>query len=202
MKAPQSTGATERRQYWRARQLALYYQAVFQVVSVVGDEASSILDVGSADTDYINWFDWIPKRTQLNLGFRSDAPAGVERIATDFLTWTPPHKYDVVLCMQVLEHVDEVEAFCAGLKVVARGLVVSVPYKWREGGTKGHIHDPVDEAKLAGWMQLKPNHWLIVPEPFGPKRLIAYYDIEGGPQTRIPRAVSRERIACRGQTRP
>ncbi|TQE97100.1 MAG: hypothetical protein FKY71_16290, partial [Spiribacter salinus] len=53
--------------YWGRRKSSLYYQATFQVVSVVGDDARSVLDVGSADTDYINWFDWIPQRTQLNL---------------------------------------------------------------------------------------------------------------------------------------
>lgn len=199
MTQTQRDKAPERKKYWKSRKAALYYQAVYQVVSAVEVDAKSILDVGSADTDYINWFDWIPQRTQLNLGFRSKTPEGVERIATDFLQWSPAQKYDLVLCLQVLEHVPEVEAFCDRLKAVARRLVVSVPYKWSEGGHKDHVHDPVDEKKLQSWMKLRPNHKLIVQEPFGPRRLIAYFDIEGGERTRIPREVTLEKIASRAR---
>lgn len=197
MTGTQQNKAPGRGKYWRSRKSALYYQAVYQVVSAVEDNAKSILDVGSAETGYINWFDWIPQRTQLNLGFRGKPPEGVERVKADFLHWTPSQKYDLVLCLQVLEHVEEVEAFCQRLKAVARHLVISVPYKWRAGGHKDHVHDPVDEDKLKSWMALKPNHRLIVQEPFGPRRLIAYYDIEGGESTRIPREVTLKKIADR-----
>lgn len=183
--------------YWNTRKNSLYYHAVYQVVSVVGDEAKTILDVGSADTDYINWFGWIPSRTQLNLGFKRTAPEGVDRIKADFLKWTPPQEYDVVLCLQVLEHVPDAETFCERLKSAARHLVVSVPYKWRAGGHKEHVHDPVDEAKMFGWMKRKPNHSLVVPEPFGPRRYIAYYNLEADENERIPRETSRALIAKR-----
>ncbi|MCC6001628.1 MAG: hypothetical protein JJU19_12310 [Pararhodobacter sp.] len=72
-----------------------------------------------------------------------------------------------------------------------------MPYKWRAGGHKDHVHGPVDEDKLKSWMALKPNHRLIVQEPFGPRRLIAHYDIEGGESTRIPREVTLKKIADR-----
>jgi hypothetical protein len=116
-------------------------------------------------------------------------------VSANFLTWTPPKKYDVVTCLQVLEHVTEAELFCDRLKAAARQLVVSVPYKWKKGWTKHHVHDPVDEDKLGGWMKRKPNHSLIVPEPFGPKRYIAYYNLEADENARIPRETSRALIA-------
>ena len=183
--------------YWNSRKTNLYYQAVYQFVSVVGDDAESILDVGSAETDYINWFDWIPQRTQLNLGFRHAAPQGVNRIRADFFKWDPPHKFDVVLCLQVLEHVVEAGTFCDRLKATARQLIISVPYKWKKGAHDAHVHDPVDEDKLFGWMGRRPNHARIVHEPFGPRRLIAWYDLEGGENARIAPGAAKDRKARR-----
>lgn len=172
-------GAGSESAYWDKRRQMLYYKAIFQVVSVVGKEARSIIDIGSAETDYVSWFGWIGEKAQLNLGFTGQLP-GVERISTDFLSWEDERTFDVALCLQVLEHVPDPAAFCDRLQRTARRLVISVPYKWG-GNAPGHIHDPVDESKLQGWMGRKPNYSMIVREPFGPARLIAYYDIERGP---------------------
>lgn len=173
---------TQKRKYWRSRADLLYYRAVFQVVCGIGADARSIIDVGSADTRYVSWFDWIDRKVQLNLAFPNKAGVpGVERIEADFLHWEPAETFDLALCLQVLEHVAEPRAFCEKLKRLASGLVVSVPYNWKAGKTKGHVHDPVDEQKLLNWMDIEPNYKLIVREPFGPARLIAYYDRVRGP---------------------
>src|SRR5690606_1841152 len=113
--------------YWERRKHYLYYRAVYQIVSVVGKDARSILDVGSANAEYIRWFYWIERRVQLNLSFRGELE-GVERITANFLEWEP-QRFDVTLCLQVLEHVPEVERFCERLKETAPRLVISVPYK-------------------------------------------------------------------------
>ena len=191
------TGAPLEKKYWNSRKNSLYYSAVYQFVSVVGEGATSILDVGSADSDFINWFQWIPDRTQLNLGFKSETPPGIKRIKADFFEWYPESRYDVVLCMQVLEHIEDIGTFCEKLKATARRLVVSVPYKWRESGTPGHVHDPVDEQKLKSWMGVSPNYDLIVREPFGPSRYIAFYDIENGPSNKFPPGYAKELILKR-----
>jgi len=183
-------------EYWDARRESLYYRAVFQVVSVVGRDAASILDVGSAETDYILWFHWIGRKVQLNTRFRSELE-GVERVRANFFDWQPPEPFDVTMCLQVLEHITDAPAFCDRLKAASRRLVISVPYKWH-GGTPGHVNDPVDETKLHQWMGLKPNYSMTVEEPFGPRRLIAYYDLVNGPKARIPRAVAKVAIAEKG----
>jgi hypothetical protein len=91
------------------------------------------------------------------------------------------------LCLQVLEHVPDVAAFARKLLRTTPHLIVSVPYRW-EPGEADHIHDPVDEVKLASWFGRKPNYRLVVREPFFKKRrMIAYFDREN-PARRITKA--------------
>ncbi len=197
--APAPAPSGGRAPYWAGRFDSLYYRAVYQIVAVAGDGARSVIDIGSAETDYVTWFDWIDEKVQLNRGFTREGPEGVRRISADFLAWAPDKVYDIGLCLQVLEHVEDAKGFCDRLKAVARQLVVSVPWMWPAGRVASHIHDPVDEAKLHGWMGLRPNFQMQVTEPFGPTRLIAWYDLEHGPAHRIPRELSRARIAARAR---
>jgi hypothetical protein len=141
--------------YWNARRQMIYYQALYQFVCVVGRNAGSLIDIGSASAQYVDWFQWIPARYILDFRI-AKKPEGVTCIESDFLAYEPQQKFDVVLCLQVLEHVPNPAAFCAKLKSIARQLLVSVPYKWL-GNTPGHIHDPVDEKKLEGWMGSSPT---------------------------------------------
>jgi hypothetical protein len=180
--------------YWNDRKHMLYYKALFQMISVVGYDARSLIDVGSSSAEYITWFGWIERRVQLNKGSFKGTLPGIERINADFFEWTPDDTYDVTLCSQVLEHVRDPRRFCDRLKSISRRLVISVPYNWRAGGTPGHVQDPVDEVKVRSWMGLKPNHQAIIREPFGPARYIAYYDLEQGERYRIPREFSRQAV--------
>jgi hypothetical protein len=66
-----------------------------------------------------------------------------------------------------------------------------VPYKWPGGTHPEHVHDPVDEKKLRNWMGRAENYSMIVREPFGSVRLIAYYDIDN-PEARIDMRTARE----------
>ena len=182
--------------YWNARRQMIYYQALYQFVCVVGRNAESLIDVGSASAQYVDWFHWIPSRHILDFRIPRK-PEGIICIESDFLTFEPPQKFDVVLCLQVLEHVPDPGTFCSKLKSIARQLLISVPYKWL-GNTPGHIHDPVDEKKLEGWMGIKPNNSQIVTEPFRESRLIAYYDVENGPSYRLDKAFIQDAIRERG----
>lgn len=156
----------------------LYYKALYQYVCIVGYDAKSIIDVGSASSEYLNWMQWIPSRDMLDFKI-SKKSEGIRSIEIDFFDFYTETKYDVALCCQVLEHVEDPEKFCAKLKTICKRLIVTVPYKWY-GFTPGHIHDPVDEIKLKSWMGIEPNNFQIISEPFRESRLIAYYDIEGG----------------------
>jgi hypothetical protein len=186
--------------YWESRRHLIYYKAIFQIVSAIGNDAQSIIDIGSHNTEYIIWFYWIKKKVQLNKKklLRASTLPGVERISIDYYDYVPENIFDVVLCLQVLEHVSDPAEFCRKLQMTGKRLVVSVPYKWPAGLSPGHIHDPVDEMKLKTWMGRSPNYSMTVTEPFGPTRLIAYYDLmEGNAAAPIPRQHAREVIAER-----
>ena len=102
----------------------------------------------------------------------------------------------MVLCCQVLEHVAEPAAFCRHLRDVATNLIVTVPYRWL-GNSPGHINDPVDETKLEGWMEIKPNAWQLVQEPFREQRLIALYNLGEDPEFRYKKELVLAAIAQR-----
>ncbi len=199
--APGDAGLTAHRElgYWGARKQMIYYQVLYQYVCVIGRDARSLIDVGSASAQYVEWFHWIPARHILDFRIPKK-PQGITCIESDFLSYEPQQKFDVVLCLQVLEHVPDCAAFCAKLKSIARRLLVSVPYKWL-GNTPGHIHDPVDEKKLESWMGIRPNNSQIVTEPFRESRLIAYYDLENGPSFRFEKSYIQDAIRERALER-
>lgn len=164
--------------YWAGRSDLLYYQYFRMIIRCVGKDAGSMIDIGSGNAPYLEWFDWIGKRVSVDIRtpYRS---ATVEGIKGDIHKLAFPEKFDICTCMQVMEHVPEAGLFAQRLLELGKLLVVSVPYKWPAGKTNGHIHDPVDLDKLTTWFGRKPNYSQIVKEPFtGSKgrRLIALYD--------------------------
>jgi hypothetical protein len=70
------------------------------------------------------------------------------------------------------------------------------------GEAVGHIHDPVDEHKLATWMQVPPNSWQIVQEPFREGRLLAYYNLIEGPSAHFDKEFIFRAIAERASFAP
>ena len=162
--------------YWEKRETMLYYQAVRALVEGINPTARSIVDVGSSGCPYLDWFPRVPRRTSIDLR-KPYSGDEIESITIDFLRWEPEIKYDLALCLQVLEHVPDAKPFAQKLLTVAECLVISVPYKWKAGKTKNHIHDPVDEAKLADWFGRAPNFSYLVREiDTGVRRLIQVYE--------------------------
>lgn len=179
--------------YWESRKHMLYYKSVFQFACVAGYDAQSVIDVGSASAEYLQWLHWIPERAMLDFRIPKKVE-GFTCIETDFFDFKPEKTYDLALCCQVLEHVEDPKAFCDKLKTISKRLLITVPYKWR-GNAPGHLHDPVDEAKLRSWMQVAPNCQQVVSEPFRASRLVAYYDLENGPKERFEKGFVFEAIA-------
>ncbi len=167
--------------YWADRQDMLYYRCVFQLASVVAADAGSLIDVGSRSCGYLDWFHWVGSKTSLDIDNPYTAP-GVVPVRADFLEWKPDRSYDLVLCLQVLEHLsdEDVKAFAGKLLELGSQIIVSVPYMWPAGGESGHLQDPVTPEKLDSWMGRKPNAFYIVEEPLGEpgfnRRLVAHYN--------------------------
>lgn len=163
--------------YWLKRQNSIYIFAIKQIVRVLGERAQSIVDVGSNGCPYLDWFDWIPERCSLDLR-KPYVSKGVTSITADFLKHDFQKKFDVLTCLQVVEHVPDAGAFCKKLLETAQVLIVSVPYQWKAGQTKGHIHDPISLDKMNGWFGREPNYHIIIQEvESSARRLICVYDV-------------------------
>ena len=100
--------------------------------------------------------------------------AGVETVVADFNDFEPRRRFDLVLCLQVLEHLDRPRPFARKLLGAGRTTIISVPHEWPGWVTEEHVHDPVDESKLRAWTGRDPTETAIV-EDLGMERLIAVY---------------------------
>ncbi len=167
--------------YWRERSDLIYYKYIDYMVRVAGSHAKSIIDVGSGNSPYLEWFDWIDEKVSVDIRAPYSS-SRVKSITANILEYDFTKRYDICMCLQVLEHVDDPISFARKLFDLSDTVIISVPYKWPKGQTTGHIHDPVDEYKLELWTGRKPNYSIIVKEPFQgtskDSRLIAIYNCD------------------------
>ena len=162
--------------YWERRMDMLYYQYVDYIVRTLGHDAQSMIDVGTASCPYLEWFDWIPEKVSFDMAtpYQSENVVGVQG---DLMNYDFGREFDILTCLQVLEHVPEAGKFARRLLEISKTVVISVPFKWGADTVRDHIHDPIDGKKLRRWMGRKPNYSIVVEEPFRkPRRLIAIYD--------------------------
>jgi hypothetical protein len=113
--------------------------------------ARSVIDVGSHNCHYVNDLGWIPYRERIDLHPQEELPGAVTKQA-DFLQYEPGRVFDLVLCLQVIEHLEDPAAFCRKLMATGKLVILSVPYKWPRKSYIGHLHDPIDKAKLRRWL--------------------------------------------------
>jgi hypothetical protein len=135
--------------YWEERRQMAYYREVIRLARQFAPTARSVLDVGPHGTPLVCELDWIPDKTVVDLA-KVEIP-GVTCLQMDFLQYMPSQVFDLVLCLQVLEHVPLAEAFARKLLDTGRTVIISVPFRWPAGVCKPHVHDPVDREKLLGW---------------------------------------------------
>ncbi len=150
-----------------------YYAQVLAFAHEYAPVGGSVVDVGGRDCGYIQWFDWFERKVIIDLKPPPASP-GVETLAGDFLTWQPAVRFDLALCLQVLEHLNDPALFCRKLLQTARTVIVSVPYRWPRGLCRYHLQDPVDEAKLISWAGLRPRDQSIVRDG-NRERLVAVF---------------------------
>ncbi|WP_232281902.1 class I SAM-dependent methyltransferase [Roseobacter sp. SK209-2-6] len=157
----------------------MYCSYLDYIVRTLGRDAGSLIDIGTAQCPYLEWFDWIPNRTSFDMvqPYQSKTVTGIQG---DFLDHDfGSASYDIVTCLQVLEHIPEPVEFSRKLLSLGKTIIVSVPYNWPKSAADDHIHDPIDYEKLTQWMGREANYHIVVQEPFRGKvgkRLIAIYD--------------------------
>lgn len=165
--------AVRRVVYWRRRVEDHYYSEVFRLAEEHAIAGGSVLDVGALEARMLTRLSKFRKRVALDRG-KISPQEGVETIRANFFEWTPTERFDLVLCLQVLEHVPDAKTFAGRLFAAGRTVIISVPYRWPRGKCKGHVHDPVDEEKLRSWTGRDPTFQVVVKDKS--ERLIAVYE--------------------------
>lgn len=134
----------------------------------------SVLDIGCMDTPTATWGTF-SRRYAVDRWRLPNLP-GVVGIQGEWpkCRVSLPVNFDVVACLQVLEHIQDVVPFTQAIfDVATKAVILSVPYKWSTDATPYHVHDPVDEAKLRSWTNRNPDEIRITER----KRLVALYVI-------------------------
>ncbi len=162
------------RTYWEGRKDFRYFAEVTRMARAYAAAAETVLDVGPHQTTFVTQLSWIRHKTAIDLHNRPKM-RGVQGIRGDFMEFEPPQRFDLVICLQVMEHLVEPAPFARKLLRDGHRVIVSVPYRWPKGQCKYHPQDPVDEDKIKAWMG---RDWLehAIVEDAGMRRMVAVYE--------------------------
>ena len=142
------------------------------------ESGNTILDVGPFDAPTVLCGKF-SRRITVDGQDRPDLP-GVEKIiarwpdAASLIT----EPVDLVLCMQVIEHIADYQPFVEALFRVGERVIISLPWKWAADACKYHAHDPIDDEKLVKLIPWQPLSRYVVTEDDGVSRIILFYDEE------------------------
>jgi hypothetical protein len=161
--------------YWERRRQFGYYAEAVRLARAHAPDGGSVLDVGSNETDVVGALEWFDRRVVLDR-MLLEPRRGVETIMIDFMNYEPHDSFDVVLCLQVLEHIADPAPFARKLLATGRTVIVSVPYVWPAGVVANHLHDPIDEQTLRAWTGREPDETSVVVDN-GKERLLAVYSL-------------------------
>lgn len=159
--------------YWDSRRHLRYYREAVRLAREHVPGGGRVLDVGAHEAELLRELDWFERRVALDVRYVMPR-SGVETVVGDFRDYRPDGDFDLVLCLQVLEHLPDPSAFARKVLATGRTAIVSVPYRWPADARDSHRHDPVDEAKLRAWTGAEPVESSLVEDPGG-WRLVCVY---------------------------
>ncbi len=170
--------------YWQARREhnRVYYGHATALAKKYAAGAASLIDVGNRGCEYVYEWDWIHDKTVLDLSdeiFRLDDT--VQKIQQDFLAWRPERQYDLVTCLQTLEHFEDPLPFIDKLHRIQKDiLLVSLPFMWpADKAPLEHKHDPIDLPTIHAWLGSEPLEQVIATERNGTQRWVGVYASRG-----------------------
>ena len=163
-----------------------YYDSLYFITQQFGWKAKSVLEVGCTDDPFIKHLTWIPQKECVApysaYGKSTENSNQVMIHVADFYDWTAPRddKYDLLICGQVVEHVDDPHTFVQKFFMVAkRTIIFSVPYKWsKKQYTPGHKHHNIDLPTILNWTypySAQPSSYTIV-EDHTKERIIVVFE--------------------------
>ena len=162
-------------EYTEQRKEYKYYKLVKKIIKIFSNKDKTILDVGSFGMDLMSEFTF-KERVSVSLSgaINNDKVKGYNM---DFFDFEPEKKFDIVTCLQVIEHVEDAKAFTQKLLKTGKIVVISLPYKWEKGLCSSHVQDPVDENKIFSWTNQKPlfSFYIKESDDIKGKRIICIY---------------------------
>ena len=159
--------------YWEQRKKFQYYKAAIDLAHEFASDARTAIDVGSGNTKFLQQVDWVAQKTAVDLDVVPRIQ-GAKNHRIDFMKFQHLYMFDLVFCLQVLEHLELVHPFAKKLMCTGRIIIISVPYKWPADSCEWHLQDPIDEIKLLKWIG---RQWFksVIVEDEGNKRLVAAF---------------------------
>lgn len=152
--------------YKETREHLFYMSYIRQLLSVISLGKKSILDVGSNGMDTLSMTSCLHKVSiDINNPFIHE---GIKSIKADFLKYNFKEKFDIVTCLQVIEHIADrdIKQFCQKLLKLSSLLVVSVPYRWEKELCKEHLQDPINLSKLVTWFGDEPKFVDVITDNY------------------------------------
>jgi len=120
-----------------------YYRIVKDQIKEIAPE--TMLDVGCHGMDIFNEVEG--EKTFIDL--YGNFPETGEHIKIDINEFETEKKWEVITCLQTLEHIEDIESACNKLKgLYTKALIISLPYKWAGKQDDGHKHKNIDMKKI------------------------------------------------------
>ena len=154
-----------------------YYKVLWFAALQYAMHAQTALEVGCSYDPFLNHLSWIPDRTcvqpyqatyEAGENREQHAHNGVKNITADFETWDTQGKtWDIIICSQVLEHLNRPSPFARKLLEVGDVAIISVPYLWHDERftTARHKSHHITMEKVLEWVHpAKPSLTTIVTE--------------------------------------
>lgn len=156
-----------------------YYDTLYFISKQFGLDAKSVLEVGCTSDPFIKHLDWVDERTCVapySAYGKKSSGQQVSMTKADFYEWKAPKVYDLVLCGQVAEHVEDPKTFVRKLVETAKVAIISVPYMWGPDEKAHHVTDYISLETVEQWTHpKKPVLSTIVQEDRSLRRLIVVY---------------------------
>lgn len=159
--------------YVEERQNFIYYKVLKRVLKIIAKNNTSIIDVGSFGVDMISDLPLENKVSVcINRPIQNNKCKGYKM---DFFEYEPETLFDIVTCFQVIEHIEDAHNFTQKLFSTGKTILISLPYKWKEGTCKYHCQDPVDENKIYSWTNRDPDYTWLCQDQDHLYRIICLY---------------------------
>lgn len=145
----------ERPKYFNGRWS--YYKEVLNFLK--DKDFKNILEIGCGDFPIVKDSDTIDLNGNTTYNFDlNDIP------------WKLDKHYDLIIALQVLEHLKDPKSIFKEIKKFADYAIISLPYKWT-WEQKSHLHYNIDEDKIKEWTGIEPIKKVVN------KRIILFYEL-------------------------